>query len=364
VTDGRAEPEQPAAPAEPDPVEEPDGSTVGGSEPAAAPSPLTVGGPPGSRTFSIEGRPAPGLYVAGWLLGLLGGLLVVLAIFGAQGAAAELFLGIGLLFLVLAFAAASGYQILARAGRDSAAYRGPAPLLVLGFVIALGTLVELVIGITGVLDDRPTATFTLAVLIPLGCYLVAIQAFAVRGGGLAWATIVRLRPGPAIKRLGDWTVGAAAGIALVVPVLVGAAVLTSILGTTPNSALPDLTGGVDALVIGLGAVCVAPLGEELFFRGFAFSAWRADLGVASAVRRSAVVFAAVHILNVEVGAAQSLASIGAQLLVQFLVILPAGLLLAFMYERRGLAASLGTHMAYNGGLLFLAAAAARAVQGS
>jgi membrane protease YdiL (CAAX protease family) len=50
--------------------------------------------------------------------------------------------------------------------------------------------------------------------------------------------------------------------------------------------------------------------------------------------------------------------------VQFLVILPAGLLLAFMYERRGLVASLGTHMAYNGALLFLAAAALRAVQGS
>ena len=43
--------------------------------------------------------------------------------------------------------------------------------------------------------------------------------------------------------------------------------------------------------------------------------------------------------------------------------MPAGLLLAFMYERRGLAASLGAHMAYNGGLLFLAALATRAVAG-
>lgn len=326
--------------------------------------PPPSGGRPGSRIFSIEGRQAPGLYVAAWFLGFLGGLLVVLALFAASGAAAVLFLLPGLIALVIAFAAGAGYQLVARATRPPGAYRGPAPLLLLGFVVALGTLVELPLGASGLLDGRPTPTFVLAVLIPFATYLLAIYAFVVRGGALAWAAIVRLRPGPAIRRVGDWLVGAAAGIALVVPVLVWAAILTNLLGTTPDSALPRLTSDVDGLAIVLGAAIVAPLGEELFFRGFAFTAWRTDLGVAAAIRRSAILFAAVHILNVQVDTSETLAAVGGQLLVQFLVILPAGLLLAFMYERRGLAASLGTHMAYNGGLLVLASAATRLVQGS
>ncbi|HTS14145.1 MAG TPA: type II CAAX endopeptidase family protein [Candidatus Sulfotelmatobacter sp.] len=328
------------------------------TEPAAA------SGPPGSRTFSIEGRAAPGLYVAAWFLGLVGALLIVLAVFDAAGAAAIVFLGIGLVVLVLACSAAAGYQLVGRAARPATAYRGPAPLLVLGFVLAFSTLIELGIGATGVIDQLPTVMFLLAVLIPAGVYFLAVHVFVVRGGALSWATIARLRPGPAIRRGGDWLVGAAAGISLVVPVLIGSALLTTILGSVPNSDLPRLTSDVDGLVILVGAVVVAPIGEEVFFRGFVYSAWRLDLGVGAAIRRSAILFAAVHVLNVAVSPSDPLTSIGAQVLVQFLVIVPAGLLLAFMYERRGLAASLGAHMAYNGGLLFLAALATRAVQGS
>ncbi len=321
-------------------------------------------GPPGARTFSIEGRVAPGLYVIAWFLGLVGALLIIVAVFDASGAAAILFAGAGLVVLVVAFSAACGYQLVERSRRPAAAYRGPAPLLVLGWVLALSTLVELCIGLTGVVDERPTLTFLLAVLIPGAVYVAAVHLFVVRGGALSWAGIARLRPGPPVGRLGDWLVGAAAGISLVLPVLLGSAALTAILGTVPDSNLPRLTGDVDGLIIALGAVVIAPIGEEIFFRGFVYSAWRIDLGVTAALRRSAILFAAVHVLNVAVSPQDPLASIGAQLLVQFLVIVPAGLLLAFMYERRGLAASLGAHMAYNGGLLFLAALAARTVQGA
>ncbi len=338
-----------------------------GQEPPGVPDPGSdlpvVAGPPGARTFSIEGRAAPGLYVTGWFLGLVGALLIILAVFDAAGAAAVFFAGAGLVALVVAFSAACGYQLVDRSRRPAAAYHGPSPLLLLGFVLALSTLVELCIGLTGVVDERPTLTFLLAVLIPAAVYLTAVHTFAVRGGAMTWAGIARLRPGPPARRLGDWLVGAAAGISLVLPVLIGSAALTAILGTVPDSSLPRLTGDVDALVIALGAVVIAPIGEEIFFRGFVYSAWRIDLGVTAAIRRSAILFAAVHVLNVAVSPQDPLTSIGAQLLVQFLVIVPAGLLLAFMYERRGLAASLGAHMAYNGGLLFLAALATRAVQG-
>lgn len=321
-------------------------------------------GPPGARTFSLEGRSVPGLYAAAWFLGLVGALLIILAVFDASGAPAVVFAAAGLAVLVLAFSAAAGYQLVNRSTRPPAAYRGPAPLLVLGFVLTLSTFIELGVGLTGIIDTRPTLTFLLAVLIPGAVYLLAVHLFAVRSGALSWAAIARLRPGSGAARLGDWAVGAAAGIALVLPVLVGSAILTSILGTVPDSDLPRLTSDVNGLIITIGAVLIAPIGEEIFFRGFVYSAWRLDLGVAAALRRSAILFAAVHVLNVAVSPTDSLPSIGAQLLVQFLVILPAGLLLAFMYERRGLAASLGAHMAYNGGLLFLAAVATRAAQGA
>jgi len=343
---------------------EADGHEGSGSTAAPGPDLAPVTGPPGTRTFSIEGRAAPGLYVSGWFLGLFGALLIVLAFFGASGAAAVVFAAAGLIALVVAFSAACGYQLVARSSRPEAAYRGPAPLLLLGFVLALSTLVELGVGLTGVVDDRPTLMFLLAVLIPASVYLTAVHVFAVRGGALTWAGIARLRPGPAGRRVGDWLVGAAAGISLVLPVLIGSAVLTAILGTVPESSLPRLTGDVDGLAIAVGAVVIAPLGEEIFFRGFVYSAWRLDLGVVAAIRRSAILFAAVHVLNVVVSPQDPLASIGAQLLIQFLVIVPAGLLLAFMYERRGLAASLGAHMAYNGGLLLLAALAASSIQGT
>ena len=48
----------------------------------------------------------------------------------------------------------------------------------------------------------------------------------------------------------------------------------------------------------LGAAVVAPIAEEIFFRGFALSAWQRDLGPRPALVRSALFFALVHIANV------------------------------------------------------------------
>ena len=80
--------------------------------PGPGPDLPPVSGPPGARTFSIEGRAAPGLYVSGWFLGLVGALLIVLAVFDASGAAAVVFAGAGLVALVVAFSAACGYQLV------------------------------------------------------------------------------------------------------------------------------------------------------------------------------------------------------------------------------------------------------------
>ncbi|HWH24871.1 MAG TPA: hypothetical protein VNW68_08275, partial [Candidatus Limnocylindria bacterium] len=96
---------------------------------------------PGGRTFSIEGRPAAGLYLAGWMLSGLG-LAVLFVAFQAGPPAGGVLIMAGLLLLTLGLAAAAGYQLLARRTRPADAYRGPSPLIVFGClmfaVIAIG----------------------------------------------------------------------------------------------------------------------------------------------------------------------------------------------------------------------------------
>ena len=84
----------------------------------------------------------------------------------------------------------------------------------------------------------------------------------------------------------------------------------------------------------LAAAVVAPIGEEAFFRGFALTAWWRDLGPRSALIRSALFFAVVHILNIEVAPDQAGTGL-AQALLAFLVILPLGVVLGLAVPAAG-----------------------------
>ncbi|HMJ80475.1 MAG TPA: CPBP family intramembrane glutamic endopeptidase [Candidatus Dormibacteraeota bacterium] len=351
---GRAEPGSPPR----------DGAAEAGQVPqlgdggSGLPTAVERGGSTGGDVFAIEGRPAAGLYVVGWLLGGFGVALLVLLLLAGSGSGRPLLAAIALGCLLLGSAAAAGYQVVARRTRPAEAYHGPAPLLVLLFAFALANLIGLALLPLGLEDLQTAPGFLLGVLVPFGSYLAALTLLVVRTGALSWRTMARLRPGPSAGRVVDFLVGAVAGLAIIVPVALAAALLAALLQVEPESQLPELSGGPLGLAIVVGAVIIAPVGEELFFRAFAYSAWRADLGPASALRRSALLFALVHILNVQAAANDDLGRIGARVLLQFLVILPAAVLLGVLYERRGLAGSLGTHMAYNGGLVALAALAA------
>ena len=76
---------------------------------------------------------------------------------------------------------------------------------------------------------------------------------------------------------------------------------------------------------------LGPAIEEIFFRGFAYKAFRASSGVGRAMVVSALIFAAMH-MNV----------------VAFLPIFVLGLFLAYLYERTGsLVPSMTAHMLHN-----------------
>jgi len=85
-------------------------------------------------------------------------------------------------------------------------------------------------------------------------------------------------------------------------------------------------------VLGAFAVCIAaPLGEEVFFRGFLFGSLRSRLGFLRAALISAGIFALFHV---------------DPLLVALMVFV--GFVLAWLYERRGsLIAPIGAHAMFN-----------------
>jgi membrane protease YdiL (CAAX protease family) len=92
----------------------------------------------------------------------------------------------------------------------------------------------------------------------------------------------------------------------------------------------------DLVQVSLGVMAVvlaAPVGEEVFFRGFVFSALRARFGLPRGVLLSAVVFGLVHFL-------------GGPLLVVLMTCF--GVALALLFHRRGsLAAPIAAHAIFN-----------------
>ena len=139
--------------------------------------------------------------------------------------------------------------------------------------------------------------------------------------------------------------GIVAYIALV-PVLIGIiSVIALIIGLTKYS--PEKQAVVELflkekdvsflLYTSLFAAVAGPIVEEIFFRGFLYSAIKKYIGIFWATLLSAACFALLHAH-----------------LVGFLPILALGILLAYLYERTGtLVSSVTVHMIHNIGMVLL-----------
>lgn len=299
---------------------------------------------------SLEGRPAAGLYLTGWLLSGLGLALIMLGGFPDAGMLAL----VGLPVLMIGLAAAAGYQVVARRRRPPAAYRGPSPLIVLGLAFLVAVIPA--IGLVALGIDYTSAWGVLAVIaVQTAGYLIVGWLAVIRTGALT-RTDISLPPGATAGTAG--AIGLALGVMLPVTLagLVLAGVVGSLLGVDAPEVLPTPQSAGDLLAVVLAGVILAPLGEEFFFRGLAMSAWLRDLGPRTALIRGTLLFAAVHVLNVttsdpSTGVRQSVLVLA--------VILPVGYALGWLYLRRGLAASVAGHVAYNGALLLLTVLAER-----
>jgi len=195
--------------------------------------------------------------------------------------------------------------------------------------------------VTAVLTPHGTSSIT-----PEQKNLLTLYATIIIEGSLGlWVWLwVRLRHRVGLEALGvrlrRGDIGA--GILTALVGLAAAQVITqiviSITETTighpirqPKQLPPGLHGAGQLTAAAIAVILVAPFAEELFFRGFLYQAFRRWRGVTQAILLSAAVFALSH---------------GAPLLI--VGIFPLGIVLAYMFERKGsLVVTITAHMTYN-----------------
>jgi membrane protease YdiL (CAAX protease family) len=310
-------------------------------------------GPPGGGIFTLEGRRAPGLYLVAWILTVAGlAVTFVLGPMASDSSVGVILIGAGALAVTLGLAAGAGSQILERADRRPDHYRGPSPLLVFAAYFFVMSLVGLAL-VTGLgLDpERPFSFLGVGVVQAAG-YVLIVWLFAVRSGALSWRDMGWPALGARARELLRDVVTAAA---VMVPVTFGLLIVGGIvgllLGVDAPQVLPLSETVADGFMVVLAAAIIIPVGEEIFFRGFALTAWRRDLGERSALIRSALFFALVHVVNI---ADVDFVTGFSQALLQTVVLVPVAFVLGWLFLRYGIIGAISGHVTYNSLLLILA----------
>jgi len=308
--------------------------------------------------FTIEGRRAPGLFVAGWLATCIGGIVAFVGLLAGQTAAGAVLFVAGLAALLVGLLFLGGTQALERRAA-SLAYAGPSPILVfaasvVGLYLAV-VVVATPLRILGVSIEGP-ALALLGVVIQAVVVIAILRALVVGPGALSWGEMGLRVSLPAAVRDLAW------GALLATPVIVVTAVvvagLVTVVGSTPVSPLPPTGSSLGLAINLLAGALIAPVYEELLFRGFATTAWARVVSPAAAIVRTSVLFALAHVLT-QGGA--SFADAFGIAVVAAAARLPVALALGWVFlRRRSLWAAIGLHAAFNAILLVIAEAALRA----
>lgn len=147
------------------------------------------------------------------------------------------------------------------------------------------------------------------------------------------------------------------GLAASIPAWIAAALLglaltqvLQLLGREPQPGVVDQAlAALDPAVLIVAIVVIAPIAEEVFFRGVVFNAWRREYGERRALLGSAALFATIHANTT------SWDALVGSLVVTVPIIFGLGIALATVYRRTGsLAASMALHAGFNGISLTLA----------
>jgi uncharacterized protein len=323
-------------------------------EPDSTPTPARAG----TSTFTIEGRQAPALFIVGWLATLLGLVTILVALLSGGGGAAPILLIAGLAALSVGLIAGAGSQGIERRARGGAAYTGPSPLLVFAASVPVSLLAVVLIGtamtLAGLPVDSPLGRLT-SVLLQALVYVGLIRLLVVDTGALDWRGMGIRRPDG--RTLAELASGAIWAVPVVVATVPLAAILGALFPVTPVSPLPPAGETAGFAVNLLAGAVVAPIGEEILFRGFATTAWARALGPTRAIVRGALFFAVVHVLTISGGSAQEALALA---VIGFASRVPVALALGWLFLRRGsIWPAIGLHAAFNGILIVLGEAAIR-----
>jgi membrane protease YdiL (CAAX protease family) len=231
-------------------------------------------------------------------------------------------------------------------------YRGPS----IGVLLLLATIVSVIVSIAAAGDALAfqnggevsvggaliILTATQAGLVAVAIGFVAIPK-ALDGG-------IRLLPPLRVGR--SVLLGVVAALAAWIGVTLLSEILTRLLelaGREPQAGVvQEAVSRLDPTVLILAVVLVAPVAEELFFRGVVLNAWLREYGERRAVLGSAALFAAIH---ADIRSTDAL--IGS--VVQVIPIFGLGIALALVCLRtRSLLAPMAMHASFNAISLTLA----------
>ena len=192
-------------------------------------------------------------------------------------------------------------------------------------------LVAAVAGISAIGEERGVGSFPVWALAAFYAVLVAIVwRFSVRKYGAGWCALGFRAPES------RWSFALAAVVLLIILLLFAAYKLATdnlpVSWLRPGDVPPEVFGhGLERVANGVAVVVVAPVAEELFFRGFVLGGLVIAVGDLRAIAVSSALFAAMH------------ASVGS-----FIPLLMAGSLLAWLYLRtRSIWPPIAAHSAQN-----------------
>jgi membrane protease YdiL (CAAX protease family) len=191
-------------------------------------------------------------------------------------------------------------------------------------------------------------------------YVGLIALLVVGTGALTWSDMGFRRPTTGAL-IGDIGWGFALGVGALFLTASAAAILVAILGVEPVGPVPAPSSSLDEVLNLLAAAIVAPVSEEVFFRGFATTAWARRLGPSRAIVRGAILFALVHVVTIGGADASEAFRIA---VIAFVARLPVAYLLGWIFIRRdSLWAAIALHATFNGVALAIATVAGRSVTG-
>jgi membrane protease YdiL (CAAX protease family) len=258
----------------------------------------------------------------------------------------------------IALSGASALQ--RRVDTPAAGWRGPGPLAIFWTTIPWALLAQLLVAAlltalgAATALSTPLGTLALAAASNLATVLI-IGLVVVGSGAVRWRDLVLATPAaspktlPAPDRRGGLAGDLFWGVALALPILSAAGLFATLVmngtGLSAPVVLPPTMNGVDLAANVLTAGLIAPIGEELLYRGVIAQAWARQSSARRAILFSAIVFAFAHTLTVggtSVGDAASVA------VVAFLVRLPLGIALGWLWiRRRSLISTIALHASYN-----------------